>query len=216
MSDLSKPALFVRPANANAELPMYAPERDFSLQGVRILGEIEGLLAGDRAEEFLGVYAEMGGETDRCMALIAINSAGLALAEFIADAQGYTYTGVVSSEWPVASKAVSFKDAMAKLDNHANPAAVRFLLFLSGRFALDAFFYGERMRSQMGQVMHDDFNRYMDYLSMAMRAGIAKQEERPFLTREFTRLIRVLVDKGWSESTINQIVSKTIAEELTK
>jgi len=211
---IKDPSLFVRPRSQNPDAPFYAPERDFGIQGLRMLAEVENLIVTGRIENLFDRYAAVGGSVDKDAAMTEFREAGQALMEYLADCHAKTYTGPKVSDWPEASKAISFTDAIAKVYAHPNQSAIQFLLSLIGRFALDAFFYGERSSSSVGQSLHQDYNRYLDHLSVIMLHGFTGEKQMSYLRGELSRVVGAMLSAGLTVGALQAVVDSSVASHL--
>ncbi|GIW89711.1 MAG: hypothetical protein KatS3mg109_0143 [Pirellulaceae bacterium] len=208
-----QPSLMIRPASAIQNMPFYAPERDFGIQGVRMLNEVELLLRGENRDKFLDVARSMGvgvGFDDDQLSK-SIEDAGFALARFMAACQAKK---IENGQWVDDENPPDFEQALQELEESTSRKALFFLLSLIGYMSLNAFFYGERSILELGTQSHHDYNTFCNLVTKHSIARITGEPPKEPLTRLLGECVIGLMQTGVSEQTIHTMVSSAAAKEL--
>lgn len=209
-----------RPQSMNSDYPFYAPERDFALQGLRIIAELEGFINSPRhIEPFLPAYEAMGGSSDPEVRKQEWRAAGIAFAEFLAASMGRKRQGPKVEDWPVAEKPVGLEGALQPLLQCESQPAARFFMMLTGMLSLQLFYIGEKDADAVSRRLPMETNRYMDLLllpGLYTHLGHSSKAVQRYLWNDFERSARCLLSAGFSEQTLAQKLSACAIAEASQ
>lgn len=207
---LKMPSAFIRPANCHPDSPLYAPERDVSLQASRMILNCEiAIIEG--GEELLREFMDQSGREDPSAAKAALQKTTKHLMAFLADAQGAIYQQ--RGEWVRNPKPKSYEQALSLFKEATEADAVRFVFQLLSVQLLDYVWFGERSAAQMDSETKLGFNELVE-LWHTLSLDAWEIHKNPKLARErFKSTIRAAHLSGMSEGTMHTIISKVIADE---
>lgn len=205
---------FFRPHNQDPKMAFYAPERDVALQALRILGEVELLLRGDRYQEYAPMLQALrtvwpAEGTDREV----LDRAGHACLAYVADCWGLTYVpGTGREQWPQAPQQLGPAEAIAKLVETAPRAGLMTLLAISGYFLMDFFYMGINQMRQTGLGLDRSANQVYSMFDMLCRSYWGQQSAESQLLMELRRAMDAAIRLGVSSGSLHAIVDKAVAD----
>lgn len=214
-----QPNVMIRPSSGSNNGAFYCPERDFGLQGLRLLSEVEYLIKVSGKEKVLEQYRSMGAEGSDEELLETLNKVGMELGRFMARCRGYEpvtdeKTGKVA--WQERSETDDFEQLLNDLESSCDPLALAFILSKMGWMSLNAFFYAELHLRTNDLPRPKEFNALCNLTNKLLTYRLTGEEQPEPMIRALQETVSALRAMGYTEQSIQKIVSDQIVKDATQ